>query len=301
MPANPMAQTSQSSQALADLRRRLDSIDDRLLDLLAERARAMDDVRAAKAAEGGSDLRLARPGRELTILRRLTARIKGPLPADLVVRLWRDIMTSFTRLQGPFSVAVLRNESDASVMALARQHYGQSTPLLTATSPAQVFARLDDGRAQLALLPTPEDAPDLDWWRNLDPTGLQVVARLPVDGTETQPGALVIARQAFEESGVDRGLLIVVAETETSRAKLGRAFALAGIGLAGTIAETERGGRQCFLAVTEAYVAPGDARLAALSDVGLSVKVAGGYAVPLGLASEKAARRGPASSKGASR
>ncbi|MBL8833838.1 MAG: chorismate mutase [Rhodospirillales bacterium] len=296
-----MAQTTPSSQTLADLRRRLDSIDDRLLDLLAERARVMDDVRAAKAAEGGSDPRLARPGREMTILRRLIDRIKGPLPPDLVVRLWRDIMTSFTRLQGAFAIAVLRSESYTALMALARQHYGQSTPLLTATSPAQVFARLDDGRAQLALLPSPEDAPDLDWWRNLDPAGLQVVARLPVDGVETQPGALVVGRAPFEESGADRGLLVVVAETETSRAKLGRAFGQAGIGLAGTIAESERGGRQSFLAVTETYVAPGDARLAALSALGLPAKVAGGYAVPLGLAAEKAVRRGPSSSKGVSR
>ena len=301
MPANPMAQTSQSSQALADLRRRLDSIDDRMLDLLAERARTMDEVRAAKAEEGGSDIRLVRPGRELTILRRLIARIKGPLPPGLVVRLWRDIMSSLTRLQGPFAVAVLRTDAEPLLMGLARQHYGQSTPLMAATSPAQVFARLDDGRAQLALLPTPEDAPDLDWWRNLDPTALQVVARLPVDGTETQPGALVVSRQPFEESDSDRGLLIVVAETETSRAKLGRAFAQAGIGLVGTIAESERGGRQCFLAVTDTYVAPGDPSLGALADVGLAVKVAGGYAVPLGLASEKAARRGPTGSKGASR
>ncbi len=297
-----MPQTNASGQALADLRRRLDSIDDRVLDLLAERARAMEEVRAAKAAEGsGGETRLARPGREATILRRLTGRIKGPLPADLVVRLWRDIMTSFTRLQGPFAVAVLKNESEPSVMALARQHYGQSTPLTAAGSPAQVFARLDDGRAQLALLPTPEDAPGLDWWRNLDPAGLQVVARLPIDGIETQPGALVVARQPFEESGSDRGLLVVVAETETSRAKLGRAFAAAGIALAGMIAETERGGRQTFLAVSEGYVAPADARLAALAASGLAVKVAGGYAVPLGLASAEGARRPTSGPKGASR
>jgi chorismate mutase len=290
-----MPQTPPTSQALTDLRRRLDSIDDRMLDLLAERARAMDDVRAAKAAEGRPDLRLVRPGRELTILRRLIGRIKGPLPPDLVVRLWRDIMASLTRLQGPFAVAVLKSDSEPSVMALARQHFGQSTPLLTASSPAQVFARLDDGRAQLALLPAPEDAPELDWWRNLDPAGLQVIARLPVDGTETQPGALVVARQPFDESGVDRGLLIVVAETETSRGKLGRAFAQAGIGLAGTIAESERGGRQSFLAVSETYVAPGDTRLTALSAAGLATKVAGGYAVPLGLVDAKPARRSSSS------
>jgi chorismate mutase / prephenate dehydratase len=216
---------SQSPSSLADLRRRLDSIDERLLDLLMERARAMEDVRAAKNAAEGPNAKLARPGRELAILRRLVARIQGPLPPGLVVRLWRDIMTSFTRLQGAFSVAVWdananANSNAGSLMALARRHYGQATPLLPASSPAQAIARLDDARAQLALLPVPEDAPELNWWRNLSPTGLQVLARLPVDGQETQPGAFVVGRQPFEESGNDRGLLIVAADLQASRAKL---------------------------------------------------------------------------------
>lgn len=284
-----MPDTNPENRTLADLRRRLDSIDDRILDLLAERARAMDEVRAAKQAADGAAPKLARPGREQSILRRLIGRIKGPLPPALVVRIWRDVMTSFTRLQGPFAVAVLKGDDVPPVMAMARQHYGQSTPLLAATSPGQVLARLSDGRAQLALLPSPEDAPELDWWRNLDPSGLQVLARLPVDGTGKEPGALVVGRQAFEESGEDRGLLVVAPAEDTSRAKLARAFAAAGIGLAGIIAETERGGRSTFLVVLDAYVPPGDARLAALADAGLNVRVAGGYAVPLGLAAPNGA------------
>lgn len=301
MPAGPMSQTPPSNPALAEMRRRIDAVDDRLLDLLADRARLMDEVRAAKSAEGGGDPRLARPGREQEILRRLVARIKGPLPADLVVRLWRDIMASLTRLQGPFAIAILKTESDPSIMALARQHYGQSTPLLPAGSPAQVFARLDDGRAQLALLPAPEDAPQLDWWRNLDPEGLQVLARLPVDATERAPGALVVGRQPFDESGDDRGLLVVSASGETSRASLAKAFAKAGIALSGVIAESERADRRNFLAVSETFVVPGDPRLAALGDAGIATKVAGGYALPLGLAGDRQPRRPAQSSRGANR
>jgi hypothetical protein len=210
-------------------------------------------------------------------------------------------MASLTRLQGPFAIALLKTESDPSVMALARQHYGQSTPLLPAGSPAQVFARLADGRAQLALLPTPEDAPQQDWWRDLDPAGLQVLARLPADGTERQPGALVVAQQPFDASGSDRGLVVVTATTDMSRARLTRAFAQADIPLSGVIAESERGERRSFLAVTENYLAPGDPRLAALAQAGLVAKVAGGYALPLGLAGEKPARRPAQSSKGATR
>jgi chorismate mutase len=291
--------------SLADLRRRLDAIDDRLLDQLMERARAMEDVRAAKAADatgnGGSpSLQLARPGRELAVLRRLTARIQGPLPPGLVVRLWRDIMTSFTRLQGAFSVVVLdaaddeRGKSPPRLTGLAHRHYGQATPLLTASSPAQLIARLDDGRAQLGLLPTPEDTPDLNWWRNLAPSGLQVLARLPIDGRETQPGAFVVGRQSFEESGADRGLLVVAPDIEASRAKLMRLLTEAGLRPVGIIAETTVGGRPIFLMVNEFYVAADDARLANLADTGLRTIVAGGYGVPLGLALDQPLKGVPA-------
>jgi chorismate mutase len=301
---------TQAPASLADLRRRLDAIDDRLLDQLMERARAMEDVRAAKAAEGkaaegkagerGPDVHLARPGRELAILRRLVARIQGPLPPGLVVRLWRDIMTSFTRLQGAFSVVVLdipgdeRAKPAAQLMGLARRHYGQATPLLAASSPAQLFARLEDGRAQLGLLPTPEDTPDLNWWRNLAPGGLQVLARLPIDGRETQPGAFVVGRQRFEESGGDRGLLAVAPDIEASRAKVVRLLTEAGFSPVGIIAETLANDRPLFLIVNEAYVAPGDARLASLADAGVRTCVAGGYGVPLDLALDQPLKGVPA-------
>ncbi len=296
---------TQAPASLADLRRRLDAIDDRLLDQLMERARAMEDVRAAKAAEEKSadaarGPQLARPGRELSILRRLVARVQGPLPPGLVVRLWRDIMTSFTRLQGPFAIVVLDNPGDerakppAQMVGLARRHYGQATPLLTASSPAQLIARLDDGRAQLGLLPTPEDTPDLNWWRNLAPGGLQVLARLPIDGRETQPGAFVVGRQNFEESGADRGLLVVAPDAEASRARLVRTLTDAGLSPVGIIAETSVGGRPLFLFVNETYVVSGDARLANLAAAGLRTNVAGGYGVPLDLVLDQPLKGVPA-------
>jgi hypothetical protein len=146
----------------------------------------------------------------------------------------------------------------------------------------------------LGLLPTPEDTPDLNWWRNLAPSGLQVLARLPIDGRETQPGAFVVGRQSFEESGADRGLLVVAPDIEASRAKLMRLLTEAGLRPVGIIAETTVGGRPIFLMVNEFYVAADDARLANLADTGLRTIVAGGYGVPLGLALDQPLKGVPA-------
>jgi chorismate mutase len=262
---------------LAAIRRRIDGIDDKLLDLLMDRARAMAEVQAAK---GGSAGILARPGREISILRRLLARREGALPADLVVRLWRDVMTSFTRLQGPFAIGVL--EKPAALADLARRHYGLAAPLIEAGNPSTLFAKLSDGEVQLALLPSPEDSPAA-WWPRLARGDMQIVARLPVDGTETQPGAMVVGRQEFEPSGADRALVILEFAEAQSRPKIAKRFASAGIEFLNVLAvdEDKHGARA--LCLCAGALAPDDKRFAALAGGDARARLAGGYALPLAL------------------
>ena len=66
---------------LDELRRRLDAIDDRLHDLILERAAVVESVAALKQSTGQPSLR---PGREAEILRRLDdwVRTLGPVAAE---------------------------------------------------------------------------------------------------------------------------------------------------------------------------------------------------------------------------
>jgi chorismate mutase / prephenate dehydratase len=264
---------------LAAIRRRIDGIDDKLLDLMMDRARAMDEVQAAK---GGSAGILARPGREIAILRRLIARREGPLPTDLVIRLWRDIVTSFTRLQGPFAIGVL--DEPETLVDIARRHYGLAAPLIEVANPSTLFGKLSDGVVQLVLLPSPEDSPT-SWWTRLARGDMQIVARLPVDGTETQPGAMVVGRQAFEPSGDDRALVILEFAEAQSRPKIAKRFAAAGLDFLNVLATDDDGHGARALCLCAGAIRPDDKRLAALAgDDGRAV-LAGGYALPLALAS----------------
>jgi chorismate mutase len=267
-----------NDEKLAAIRRRIDGIDDKLLDLLMDRARAMDEVQAAKG--GGAGI-LARPGREISILRRLLARREGKLPADLVVRLWRDVMTSFTRLQGPFTIGVL--DKPAALADLARGHYGLAVPTVEAANPSTLFAKLSDGAVQLALLPSPEDSP-VAWWPRLARGDMQIVARLPVDGTETQPGAMVVGPQEFEPSGADRALVILEFAEAQSRPKIAKRFASAGIEFLNVLAVDEDRQGICALCLCAGALAPGDKRLAVLASGDGRAVLAGGYALPLALA-----------------
>src|SRR5947207_14839153 len=93
-----------SDLSLETLRQEIDAIDDAVQDLLIRRAALVADVATAKAREG-TRAPLFRPGREAAIMRRLIGRNRAPLPPDVVIRVWREIIAALTHLQGPFGVA----------------------------------------------------------------------------------------------------------------------------------------------------------------------------------------------------
>ena len=188
---------------LAALRARLDDLDDKIHDLLMERARVVEGVaRSGKTAA-------FRPGREAAILRRLLARHQGHLPGRTLVRMWREMLAGTTAMQSPVVVAVA-GRSDA-VPALAREHFGFLTQVTAYPSEAAALAAVRTGDATVAILPFPAAE---GWWLGLpDATPrLYIVARLPFwsDRPKTVPAAdvLVVAAAAPDASGDDRTFLL---------------------------------------------------------------------------------------------
>lgn len=275
---------------LDSLRAEIDEIDEALHELLMRRTEASEQVRAAKQVARPI---LFRPGREAAIVKRLLSRHGGSLPPEALIQIWREIIASSIRVQGPFTVAVYA--AGGVELDLARAQFGVLTPLLPMSSVGPVLAALEDGHAQLGLLPLPEDTPAEPWWRGCGGSGddaLNILARLPFAAASLQPAALVVGRQTFEPTGEDRGYLVLETDGEISRARLSEALGKAGIRPRGFPAEARvadgRGAaRPMMLVETEDYVPPGDKRLAGLRDAagpGLAeARPIGGYAAPIQL------------------
>ena len=81
---------------LDDLRRRLDTIDEQLLSLLAERAQVILQVAAYKRQH---DIPVYVPEREAFIIQRLRALAPRPLSADAVERIYRMIIEEMRNLE----------------------------------------------------------------------------------------------------------------------------------------------------------------------------------------------------------
>src|SRR5213078_1427669 len=89
-PGQRIETMSDSVSDLELLRRRIDEIDDRLQDLLIERAEIVASVGAHKRGTGA--LPAHQPWREAEIIRRLVRRGKGAFPAATLVRMWRELL-----------------------------------------------------------------------------------------------------------------------------------------------------------------------------------------------------------------
>jgi chorismate mutase len=273
---------------LAELRRRLDEIDDRLHDLLIERAEIVSAVAASKRV---SNLATFQPGREAQIIRRLVDRHHGEFPTATLVRMWREMLAATVRLQSPFAVAVYAPIEAQAFWDLARDHYGSHTPMAAYGSIGQVIRAVSEGRASVGVLPMPQEGEADPWWRHLlskDEDAPRVIARLPFGarGNARSNGAdaLAIGRGVQQETGRDRVLLAAESSADISRGRILRT--LSSVGLACTFfASYEHAGSALNLIEIEGFVLISDPRLESfrlqLGGALHRLLPFGGYAIPL--------------------
>jgi chorismate mutase len=240
---------------LLALRARLDELDDKIHDLLIDRARVVESV-----AQSGKPSAF-RPGREAAILRRLLARHTGKLPPQTLVRMWRELLAGTTAMQTGVTVAVFDPAPDGTLQAVAREHFGVLTPVIVRQSANAALQEVRDGAASVAVLPFPTEA--TAWWAALTEVTprLHIIARLPFWGFRKSgvpcADALVVGIAAPDASGSDRSFIAT-----PDRALLADA---------GLILHASHG----TVAEVEGMVADDEPRLPA------GAMVLGGYAVPV--------------------
>ena len=207
-------------------RQRIDACDDQLLALLAQRTAVVDEVAALKPQHLAGQS-FMKPGREAQIVRRLLQRDEGTHPPQLLYSLWRELMMASLQREQAFNVVVpAASGAQPHLWALARDHFGSATPLLSVADARTAMRMVREEQAMLAVLPVPEqDSAATPWWADLRLThtpSLQIVFRLPflraADASyPTTQEALVVGAVTPEPSGDDATVLLLAARRNLSR------------------------------------------------------------------------------------
>ncbi len=144
-----MTQPSQAPDDLGSLRARIDAVDRELLGLLNRRAALALEVGALKKREGSP---VFRPEREAQVIDSLKAANAGPLAADSVAPIWREIMSACRSLEAPLRVAYLGPAGTFSELA-ALGYFGSSIVRVPCTSIDEVFRATSGGAADFGVVP----------------------------------------------------------------------------------------------------------------------------------------------------
>jgi len=145
----PSGAAGAGDPALLALRTRIDDVDRELLALLNRRAGIALEVGEHKRHQGSP---VFRPEREAQVIDGLKSTNAGPLSADSVAPIWREIMAACRSLEAPQRVAFLGPAGTFSELA-ALGYFGSSIVRVPCRSIDEVFRSTAAGAADFGVVP----------------------------------------------------------------------------------------------------------------------------------------------------
>jgi len=135
--------------SLDDQRKRIDELDEQILQLLNERVRCAAEIGRIKRENGG-EIYVA--SREEQVLKKLEALNQGPLDNAAIRAIYREVMSAAIALEKPMLIAYLGPEATFTHQAAVKK-FGQSIDYLATPAIPDVFHTVAKGEADYGVIP----------------------------------------------------------------------------------------------------------------------------------------------------
>jgi chorismate mutase / prephenate dehydratase len=136
--------------SIDELRKRIDAIDPKLVELMNERARAAVEIGQLKREAGQESV--YSPERERDVLERVLAANKGPLADATILAIWKEMMSGSLSLERAVKVVFLGPEGSFSHLA-ALEKFGRSVELIGVRDINSVFDQVARAAADYGIVP----------------------------------------------------------------------------------------------------------------------------------------------------
>lgn len=146
------ASRSKARAPLSRLRRQIDRIDDEIFALLSQRYAVVQEVQQAKSRSGTGVFHPERERSQIERLRALNEKAGGPVRAEALEAIFREILSASRALQTDVSVAYLGPPGTFSERA-ALEQFGSSADLQPVASIADVFSTVERGVSLFGVVP----------------------------------------------------------------------------------------------------------------------------------------------------
>lgn len=135
--------------SLQELRKKIDSIDKKIIELLSMRARVTQGVAQLKRASGAS---IYAPEREREVLKKVAYLNKGPMKTGALEAIYREIMSASLSLEKSLKIAYLGPQATFSHLA-AIKRFGSQVEYVPCDSVGDVFSLVEKGGADYGVVP----------------------------------------------------------------------------------------------------------------------------------------------------
>ena len=197
---------------LASLREEIDNIDKGILRLIKNRLNISSKI--ADFKQKGDEI--IRPGREAQILRACSEHATDLLPREVILSIWRELITASCLTQSKITIAVCAPDKSVGYWSLARDHFGTVVPMKLYKSPKETIQLVSNTPNSLGLIPSPEEYSNDQWWSYLvskNQNSPKIIGKLPfmrsVDEQFEDIESYLISNSQPESSGKDKTWIVI--------------------------------------------------------------------------------------------
>jgi chorismate mutase/prephenate dehydratase len=135
--------------SLNKLRKKIDLIDSKLINLLNLRAEVTRKIGKIKISTGRS---IYTPEREMQVLNKISKLNKGPLRRGALEAIYREVMSASLALEKPLKIAYLGPAASFTNLAAIKK-FGSQVDYVASNSIAEVFLEVEKGTADYGVVP----------------------------------------------------------------------------------------------------------------------------------------------------
>ncbi len=219
-------QNQQKENGLMLLRQEIDEIDNQILDLLKARMSVIARVGEFKKKNG--EKFFIKSNREADMIKNLIARSENKFPKELIITIWRKIITAANMMEQPLNIAIHNPNKIPDYNYLIKEYYSDIVPIFDFDSVTNVVAEIEKQQAQIGIFALPKNEENIaePWWIALanNKSGIKVFAKIPFLATKKDFDLLAVAIKEPEKSRADNSLIYVELSDEFSKQQLFSVF-----------------------------------------------------------------------------
>ena len=160
------------NKELDKLRKKIDLIDNKILDSILERAEIVKSISSIKATKG---VDILKPGREIDLLENLYKKANSHLDGKSILYIWREIISNITNsVQSSFEI-VIADKQDSELSKEVRNYYGSKTQKFYGYDSSEAIKKITDSKNFIAVIPI-----EGEWWLKSIPENIYIFGCLPV-------------------------------------------------------------------------------------------------------------------------